>query len=344
MLRIVQWNTGIVGTAAVRGIAEHPELELVGCHAHSKEKVGRDVGELCGIGALGVTASDDVEKLLALRPDCLLYMPLFPDVDLLVRFLEAGVNVVTTSYFLTGRWLGDAATARLEAAARRGGASLYGSGINPGLANVFALISTAACRRVDRVSVLESIDCTHYASAETWRRCGIGRPVDDPALPGMARELTTVFADAVEMMASALAAPLDEVRYDVEFAAATQRIELSFMTIERGCAAGLRHRWSGIVAGRPLIELDVVWKLGYTMQPDWPLEHGYRIEIDGLPNVRARLEIVHPAGWVAPDFGTITAMPAVHAIPAVCSAPPGIVLVHELPLVAAAHVAGGSRA
>ena len=73
MLRIVQWNTGIVGTAAVRGIAEHPGLELVGCFAHSKQKVGRDVGELCGIAPLGVTATDDVEKLLALAPDCILY-------------------------------------------------------------------------------------------------------------------------------------------------------------------------------------------------------------------------------------------------------------------------------
>jgi hypothetical protein len=341
MLRIVQWNTGIVGTAAVRGIAEHPQLELVGCYAHSKPKVGRDVGELCGIPALGVTATDDVEKLLALRPDCLLYMPLFPDVDLMVRFLEAGVNVVSTSYFITGRALGEAATARLEAAARRGGATLYGSGINPGLANVFALVSTGVCRRVDRISVLESVDCTHYDSGETWRRVGIGRPVSDPALPAMARELTSVFADAVEMMADALATPLDEIRYDVEFAAATQRIELAFMTIEPGCASGLRHRWSGIVAGRPLIELGVVWKLGYTMEPDWPLEQGYVIEIDGLPNVRSRLEIVHPEGWAAPDFGTITAMPAVHAIPAVCAAAPGIALAHELPLLAAAHVAGG---
>jgi hypothetical protein len=321
----------------------HPGLELVGCYAHAKAKVGRDVGELCGIASLGVTATDDVEKLLALRPDCLLYMPLFPDVDVMERFLAAGVDVVSTAYFITGRALGADATARLEAAARRGGATLYGSGIYPGLANAFALVSSGVCRRVDRISVLESVDCTHYASGEMWRQAGIGRPVGDPELPALARSLTSVFSDAVEMMARALAAPLDEIRYDVEFAAATRRIELSFLTIEPGCAAGLRHRWSGIVAGRPLIELGVVWKLGSPMQPDWPLENGYRVEIDGLPGVRARLEIVHPEGWAAPDFGTITAMPAVHAIPAVCAAAPGIVHAHELPLVVAAHVAGVPR-
>ena len=156
----------------------------------------------------------------------------------------------------------------------------------------------------------------------------------------MAEKLTGVFQDAVEMMARALAVDIDEIRYDVEFAEATEKVELGFMTIEKGCATGLRHCWSGLVGGRPVIELPIIWKLGYTMTPDWPLENGYVIEIDGTPSVRSRVEMIHPGGWDAPDFGTVTAMPAVHAIPAVCDAPPGIVLAHELPLIVAAHVTG----
>ncbi len=53
-LRIIQWNTGIVGSAGVRAIAAHPELELVGCFAWSPDKRGRDVGELCGLAPMGV--------------------------------------------------------------------------------------------------------------------------------------------------------------------------------------------------------------------------------------------------------------------------------------------------
>ena len=64
-LRVVQWTTGKTGSAAVRGLAGHPVLDLVGCYAYSAGKVGRDVGELCGIGPLGITATDDVEALLA---------------------------------------------------------------------------------------------------------------------------------------------------------------------------------------------------------------------------------------------------------------------------------------
>ena len=44
-LRVVQWATGGVGVAAIKGVLEHPDLELVGCWVHSPDKAGRDVGE-----------------------------------------------------------------------------------------------------------------------------------------------------------------------------------------------------------------------------------------------------------------------------------------------------------
>ena len=52
--RVIQWATGGVGRAAIQGIVNHPELELVGCWVHSRSKDGRDAGELAGIAPLGV--------------------------------------------------------------------------------------------------------------------------------------------------------------------------------------------------------------------------------------------------------------------------------------------------
>lgn len=338
-LRVVQWNTGIVGAAGVRAIVAHPGLELVGCFAFGPDKVGRDVGSLCGLDPIGLEATRDIEALIGLHPDCVLYTPQFPDLDVMVRLLEAGINIVSTSYFITGRSFGQDQIDRLGDAARRGGASLHGTGINPGFANLFALISSGVCQRVDRISVLESVDSTNYGSAETWLACGLGRPVTDPEIPAMAKATTSVFQDAVEMMASALGSTLDEIRYEVEFAAATETVELGYMTIEKGCATGMRQCWSGLVDGRPLIELPIVWTLGYTMEPSWPVENGYIIEIDGLPSVRSRIELVHPDNQNGPDFGINTVMPAVNAISAVCAAPAGIVLAHELPTLAARGLA-----
>src|SRR5471032_3251062 len=100
--RVVQWTTGNVGKSSVKAIVANPLLDLVGCYAWSPEKVGRDVGELCGIEPLGVVATNDIDALLALKPDCVVYNPMWLDTGELERILLAGVNVVATAAFITG--------------------------------------------------------------------------------------------------------------------------------------------------------------------------------------------------------------------------------------------------
>lgn len=336
---VVQWTTGLVGRSAVKAVLAHPDLELVGCWAWSPDKVGVDVGELCDLDPVGVAATDDIAELIALAPDCVLYMALEWEVDHMIELLEAGINVVSTANFITGKSYGDEAMRRLDDAARAGGVSLYGTGINPGLANVLALVSTAVCRQVDRVSVLESVDATAYASPQTWLDLGFASPPDTPGLADQARERSLVFLDTVEMMAAALEVELDEVTYDVEFGVATDDLDLGYMQIPEGTVCGLKGLWSGIVGDTSVIELGLLWRLGYSMAPDWPTEEGYVIEIDGIPNVRARYQIEYPESLT--DFGVTTAGPAVNAIRAVVAAPPGLVTADRLPLISAAGFAVG---
>ena len=109
--RVVQWTTGNVGKQSVKAIVAHPDLELIGCYAWSSDKAGRDVGELCGLAPTGVTATNDIEALLALKPDCIVYNPMWIDVDEMARILESGANIVTTAGFVTGHSLGDGRSA-----------------------------------------------------------------------------------------------------------------------------------------------------------------------------------------------------------------------------------------
>src|SRR5690242_21657313 len=100
--RVVGWSTGGVGRLAIRAIARRPDLELVGVWVHGKEKDGVDAGTLAGIDPVGVTATRDVDALLALQPDCICYSASGEQQDAgavpdLVRMLEAGVNVVSVS-------------------------------------------------------------------------------------------------------------------------------------------------------------------------------------------------------------------------------------------------------
>jgi hypothetical protein len=337
-LRVVQWTTGNVGKRSARAVVGHPDLELVGCYAWSPDKVGRDVGELCGLDPVGVAATDDVEALLALRPDCVVYNPMWSDVDELVRILEAGVNVVSTAAFINGNGLG-ADRDRLVMACARGGSSMFGTGVNPGFAELLAIASANICDRIDKVTVVEAADTTLYDSPATERPAGFARPIDDPELPAMAAKGTAVFGEAVAMVADAIGVELDEIVCEAEFAQTTEDLELESWTIPAGCVAGITASWQGRIGDRTVVDLTVRWKKGTTLDPDWQIEEGYLIEVSGRPTIRTTLRFLPPPDFEATTFADfmalgmiMTAMPAINAIPHVVAAPSGIVTYTDLPL------------
>jgi hypothetical protein len=330
-IRVVQWTTGNVGKRSVRAVVGNPDLELVGCYAWSDDKVGRDVGELCGFDTTGVTATNDVDALLASKPDCVVYSPMWHDTDEVVRILEAGINVVSTAAFITGRRLG-ADRDRIASACGRGSVSMFGTGINPGFVELLALVAANLCDRVDKVTVHEAADTTLYDSPATEIAAGFGRPLDDPELPAMTAQGTEVFGEAVALVADGLGVELDEIVCVPDYAVTTEDLDLGSWTIPAGGVAGLAASWQGRVGDRTVVELNVRWRKGTTLDPDWPIEGGHVIEIDGRPTVRSTLQFLPPPDFEATSFADfmvlgmiITAMPAVNAIPAVVAAPPGIV-------------------
>ena len=145
-IRVVQWTTGNVGQRSVRALVHNPDFELVGCYAWSDDKVGRDVGELCGIEPIGVAATNDVDALFALKPDCVVYNPMWHDTDEVVRILEAGINVVSTAAFINGTQRGSDRD-RIVKACERGGVSMFGSGISPGFVDVLGIAAANICTR-----------------------------------------------------------------------------------------------------------------------------------------------------------------------------------------------------
>jgi len=328
--RVVQWTTGKTGSAAVRGIIAHPQLELVGCYAWSADKAGQDAGTLSGIDPLGVIATDDIDALLALAPDCVSYMPYRPDIDHVVRILEAGVNVVSTMYMLSGIGYGDDAHARIVAACERGGSSLYTSGVYPGHAPMVALAASAMFTRVDCISVQESLDMSGYRNEQMYRAMSIDREVDDPEVPGMIEANCGSFKDQIRVMAIALGIEIDEIGFHAEFATADEDLDFGFMTVGKGRIAGFKGFISGLVDGTARVQCRFVWKLGdENMTPNWPVEHGYRIEIEGDQSLTF---LISPTGEHF-DGTVTTAMPCVNAIPRVVEAPAGIVNRQPLPLV-----------
>lgn len=329
--RVVQWTTGNVGLEAVKLIAANPGLELIGCYAWSQSKVGVDVGELVGMAPLGVTATDDVDALLALEPDVVSYSAMWFDVDDVVRILESGANIVTTAGFLTGHSLGEEVRQRVMAACERGNSTIFGTGLNPGFANLVALVMASGSSRIDKVAVRESFEISGYDSPATELPVGFDQPPDNPELPAMVREGTKVFIDAVTIMGDALGVEFDEIVCEPEFAVATEDVVMDSWTIARGRVAGIAASWQGRVGGRTIVDLRFIWAKGMNLDPAWEVDHSYTITVTGLPSFQARYTPLPPkdfAGTTLKDFMTIgmvtTAVSALNAIPDVVSAPAGI--------------------
>jgi hypothetical protein len=275
---------------------------------------------------------------MALRPDCVVYNPMWPSTEDMVRILDAGVNVVSTAAFIDGSARkGD--RDRIADACERGGSSIFGTGISPGWVELMGIAAANICDRIDKITIDEASDTTLYDSPETELPAGFGRPIDDPELPGMAAEGTAVFGEAVAMVADALAIELDEIVCVAEYAQTTADVVMDSWTIPAGHVAGVAASWQGRVGDRTVVELNVRWKKGQTLDPDWQIEEGHVVTIDGRPTVRMRLEYLPPPDFEATTFADfmvlgmiMTAMPAINAIGHVVAARPGIVTYTDLPL------------
>ncbi|MBE7159777.1 MAG: dihydrodipicolinate reductase [Williamsia herbipolensis] len=338
-LRIVQWTTGNVAREAVRAVTSRADMEMVGAFAHSAHKEGVDVGTLCGLDdELGVTATRDVDELLGRDVDCVVYTPLHFDSGDVARILRAGIDVVTSAEFLTGRNLPVAERDDLAAAAADGGATLFGSGANPGYMQMLAGVITGVSTSVTRATVTESVDVSLFIGDANFAGVGWGRPRDSPGHAEDVEKATEVFAEGVEALALLMGTELDDIVCDVEFAYGTEDLVADGVEIREGCVAAMTVDWHGRVGGDTVISTRQRWLATTALDRPWEAEHAYLIDIVGDPNIRVRLDLVPTEADLAdltPDrmrgIGLrITAAPLVNAIPAVCAAPAGIVTFADL--------------
>ena len=348
-LRVFQIATGNVGSEMVGRILEHPDLELVGLYCYSPDKVGRDVGEIVGRAPLGITATGEVADVLRARPDVVDFNGVWPDVDLFCTLLESGINVVTTSDWITGYHRdrnhphpsGTKPTELIEAACQRGGSTFYGTGMNPGLAQILSVVSTAGMGRVDHVTVLESVDVSCHHSVDTWKNVGYGRPVDDPEVPGLLETGCTVFADSIFLMADCLDIRIDDIGFECELGACTEDVDLGWWTLPKGSVGGSLAKFIGTTDGVPTLEVHLEWQMTDKTEPRWNVQGCYITTVLGDPTIVNRHMIFPATGMphaaMTPDYFasvgmTITGMPALNAMRSVCEAEPGLITSADLPL------------
>lgn len=340
--RVVQWSVGGVGRQALRALIRRPEFELVGVFSHGSERQGRDAGELSGLGDVtGITATSDVEALLSLDPDCVVFTSVGETRPKaaraqLAQILRSGANVVSSSMMdlIYPPAADPDVMATLEAACTQGGSTLFTGGIDPGFSgDALPLSALQLCEHVDTIRVQELADYGTHPDPSWATPYGFGQPPDAPA-PILAPGVPTLFwGGMVRLLADELGVALQGLEESCERWYTPEAFEVPIGRIEKGTLAAVRFGVAGIVDGRARLFAEHVTRTRPDTAPEWPQPSAgrgsvHRVEITGRPSLTLEL-CLHGEGHSRQGM-VATAMRLVNAIPAVVAAPPGLVSAPDL--------------
>ncbi|NUP28044.1 MAG: dihydrodipicolinate reductase [Nocardia sp.] len=349
--RIVLWGTGTVGSMVLAEILRHPLFELVGVGVSNPEKIGRDAGDLCGAPETGISATDSITDLIALRPDAVVhYGPTAQFADENIRvieaFLRAGIDVCSTAMT---PWVWPAMDKipsvwrdPITEACAVGGASCFTTGIDPGFANdLFPLTLMGLCGEVRSVRASELLDYTDY-EGDYEVEMGIGRPPEYTALLEHPDLLIMAWGPTVPMIADAAGIGLDRITTTWDKWVTPVDRPSAKGTVRAGTVAAIRFTVNGIYRDREVITLEHVNRIGLDAAPDWPSgsrDDVYRVDIVGTPSIsqETSFRFTDGSGRTPAIAGCLaTGMRALNAVPAVNDLPPGWVTALDLPLIAGA--------
>nr|WP_240982114.1 dihydrodipicolinate reductase [Streptomyces sp. S3(2020)] len=322
----------------MRAVVEHPDLSLAGLYVHSAGKAGLDAGELCGLATTGVTATRDVERIVGLGADCVLYMPLVCDLDDVCRLLESGANIVTTrGEFHHPGSMDPVVRERVEAACRRGGTSIHSTGSSPGfITEAVPIVVTSIARRVEGVTIDEYADLSQRPSPDLlFGVMGFGVAPAEFEEARLSRARTS-FGPSLRLVADALSLPLDSLEASGELATARGAVRIAAGELAAGTVAAQRLTVTGVHAGRPLLRFRATWYCATDLDPAWDLgDTGWHITVDGDAPLDVGIRLPVPLDRMAEVSPSYTANRAVNAVPFVCAAEPGIRTTVDLPQITA---------
>jgi len=343
--RVIQWATGAVGSAALREVIRHPKLELVGLKVYYDHKVGRDAGDIVKMGRTGVIATKDVDAIVALDADCVIYCPMPWDVGEMCRLLESGKHVITPVPYIYPFIQDPDTTRQLEAACKKGKVNFHATGTNPGgITELFPLTFSGWCNRIDRITTTEVGDCRDYGSEGVVKyTMNLGVTPQEADNNPLRPILTQLWNQPIDMIAAGLG--LEVVSYDekYEYVLANQDIETAIGIVKKGMIALCRVLHIGKTKEGTEIVQEHIWLMDDLEQTRLqskmtlpPIMGAWRIRIEG--DVELCVDIRFPEKQAQAEStaqGLSTAgYHCVNAVPFVCEAkPPGIKTFLDLPII-----------
>jgi 4-hydroxy-tetrahydrodipicolinate reductase len=324
-LKVIHVGLGPIGQSIARLVLETEGLQVVGAADLSPSLSGKDLGAVLGLNrrVRVKVASDPARFLRKTRADVAVLSTassLKAIKPQLTALIQRGMNVVTTCEELAFPTPDHAAAFReLDKLAQKKKVTVLSTGVNPGYAmDALALMLTAPCARVNRVSVTRVVDA-RTRRLPLQRKVGAGLNLAQfrrAHTEGTVRHVGLV--ESVHMIASALGWKLDKVDETLEPAIAPRDLETDYLRIPAGSAAGIKQVARGYRDGEVAVSLDLQMYVG----AEFPRDH---VLVDGTPPIDMTV-----TGGIAGDLATAAIV--VNAIPKVMAARPGLLTMKDLPL------------
>ena len=323
-IRVVHFGLGPIGAAVAQEIARRPGFKIVGGIDNDPAKVGRDVGEVAGLPSrIGVRVERDASRIKKMKPHVVVLCTdsrMKAVVPQLEAILRAKAPVISTSEELAyPTYTNVRHAAKIDKWAKKAKVAVLGTGVNPGFVmDSLPIALTAACQRVDRISVSRIQDARNRR-LPFQQKIGAGltteqfqKRVDEGNLKHVG------FTESIAMIADSLGWTLDRISDKVEPKLAQVTISSEFLAVDPGYVCGIVQEGIGYRKKEPAIRLYMEAYLGAPDTYDL-------IEIDGSPRLSLKI-----AGGVHGD--TATAAIVVNSIPKVLAAAPGLHTMLDMPL------------
>ncbi len=324
-IRVVQFGLGPIGQACVKVLLKKPSIELVGGIDIDPQKVGKDIGEICGLDeSLGIAVRGDGAAALAdCRPQVVVHTTQsFLDriEDQLAIIIRAGAHVVSSSEELFYPFQRNPEFCqRVDTLAKQHGVAVIGTGVNPGFSmDILPLCLTGVCTEVNKIIVTRVVD-TGQRRLQLQKKTGAGLSRQE-----FEERLAAGNFGHIGLRESALAVmdtlgwPVDEIEEGIKPVIAETKVRTDSLTVEPQQVAGLHQVLRVKSEGQERLVLDLQVSVGAKEPHD-------SIEIIGDPPFSMRIE-----GGIFGDTATIGAL--VNTIPKIINAPPGLRTMMELPV------------
>ena len=324
-IKVLHVGLGPIGAGIVRQVASRKSLRIVGAVDIDPAKIGRDVGEVCGLPRkTGVAVTGDIAKTIrAAKPDVAILCTSSSLKKVVAEFSEVlrlKVPIVSTTEELAYPVKSHAAAAKkIDALARRARVAVLGTGVNPGFTmDALPIMLTAVCERVEKIHV-DRVQDASRRRLPFQQKIGAGltrEEFDARVRNGSVRHVG--LAESITMIGDAMGWKLDTITDEIQPKIADKPVSSQFMTVEAGRVCGLIQDGVGYRKGEPIITLHMEAYLGAPESFD-------AVRVNGSPAHAMKI-----AGGVHGDIATASI--AVNSIPKVLQASPGLRTMRDLAL------------